>query len=374
MSIITGSHPNRRAVLAGAAALPAGLALPGLAHANDAPATLAYRGVVYDTGTDIGYEGYLSRLSWHEEDVRREIATIAKQLHCTAIQIVGTELPRLELASRIASEHGLQIWLQPRLFEQDGQTQLSHMAEGAKLAARLADEGRNIVFSVGCETSLFQRDMVPGDTFSERLGPLFSATGDDAAAITARLNTYLASAVATASAHFSGPLTYSAGSWERVDWTPFDLVGINLYRDRNNREAYRDILRGHMGQGKPTIITEFGSCTFEGAGDYGAGGFQIVDYATQPPTIPERFVRSEQTQAREIGELLAIFAEEGVAGAFVYNFLAQFDVHSDEPRHDLDTASHAIVKVMPGAADAPLVWEPKQAFDVIAEIYGDHAE
>ena len=110
-----------------------------------------------------------------------------------------------------------------------------------------------------------------------------------------------------------------------------------------------------------------------GAGDYGAGGFQIVDYTTQPPTIPEGFTRSEETQAREIRELLTIFAEEGVAGAFVYNFLAQFDVHSDEQRHDLDTASHAIVKVRPGAEDAPLVWEPKQAFDVIAEIYSDHA-
>ena len=373
MTIITVNHPNRRVILGAAAAVPVGLALAGLARASDAPAPLAYRGVVYDTGTGIGYEGYLSRLSWHEEDVRREIGAMAEQLHCTAVQIVGTDLARLELASRVAGEHGLQVWLQPRLFEQDGPTQLSHMAEGAELAATLAAEGLDVVFSVGCETSLFQRGLVPGATFAERLAPLFSASGEDAEAIAASLNAYLATAVAAAAEHFDGPLTYSAGSWERVDWSPFDLVGVNLYRDRNNRPAYRDILHGHMGHGKPTVITEFGSCTFEGAGDYGAGGFQIVDYTTQPPTIPEGFTRSEETQAREIRELLTIFAEEGVAGAFVYNFLAQFDVHSDEQRHDLDTASHAIVKVRPGAEDAPLVWEPKQAFDVIAEIYGDHA-
>lgn len=150
-------------------------------------------------------------------------------------------------------------------------------------------------------------------------------------------------------------------------------MAVNLYRDRKNRAVYRDALRSHMRHGKPPVITEFGSCTFEGASDYGAAGFMIVDYGTELPTIPEGYARSEAEQAREIVELLGIFAEENVAGALVYNFLAQFDTHSDDPRQDLDMASHAIVKTMPGPEDAPLVWEPKQAFHAIAEIYGDRA-
>lgn len=366
-------RPTRRLVLVSSAALAATLILARSLRAERNSA-MQYRGVIYDTGTDIGYEGYLSRISWHESDVRREIAAIRDELHCNAIQVVGTDLSRLDLASRIASEHGLTVWLQPRLFEQDAEAQLSHMTETAKLATELAENGADIVFSVGCETSLFQRGLVPGETFSERLQPLFTATGDAAEQIAERLNAFLRASVEAASAHFSGPLTYSAGSWERVDWTPFDIAGVNLYRDQRNRANYRQILRGHLGQGKPLVITEFGCSTFEGAGQYGAGGFEIVDYATQPPSIPETFVRSEEEQARELVELLTIFEEEGVSGAFVYNFLSQFDVYSDDPRYNLDTASHAIVKTMPGEADAPLTWEPKIAFQAVADVYTQHAE
>lgn len=366
-------QPTRRLVLGASAALAASLGLPGLLRAQG-NTTMPSRGVIYDTGTDIGFDNYFSRMSWHESDVRREIAAISDELHCNAIQVVGTDLSRLELASRVASEYGLTVWLQPRLFEQDAQAQLSHMTETAELATELAENGVDIVFSVGCETSLFQRGLVPGETFSERLQPLFTATGDAAEQIAERLNAFLAASVGAASAHFSGPLTYSAGSWERVDWTPFEIAGVNLYRDQRNRANYREILRGHLGHGKPLVITEFGCSMFEGAGQYGAGGFEIVDYTTQPPSIPETFVRSEEEQARELVELLTIFEEEGVYGAFIYNFLSQFDVYSEDPQYNLDTASHAIVKTMPGGADAPLTWEPKLAFHAVADVYTQHAE
>lgn len=365
-------RPSRRLFLGASAAISASLALPhpSRAKGND---TLQYRGVIYDTGTDIGYPGYLSRMSWHDEDVRRELAAIHEQLHCNTIQIVGTDLSRLRAASTVASALGLTVWLQPRLFEQDAQAQLSHMANAARLAATLAEEGVDIVFSVGCETSLFQKGLVAGETFAERLGPLLTAKGEAAEQTAIRLNRFLREAVDLASSHFSGQLSYSAGSWERVDWTPFDIVGVNLYRDQRNHANYREVLRGHMDHDKPLVVTEFGCSTFEGAGQYGAGGFQIVDYTTLPPSIPEQFVRSEREQAREIVELLSIFEQEGISGAFVYNFLSQFDAYSDDPRRDLDTASHAIVKTMPGKADEPLTWEPKAAFHAIAEVYRDQA-
>lgn len=368
---VTG--PNRRDVLAGGLAVAAGLAMARPVAAQEAK-TLARRGVVYDTGTYMGYEGHLSRISWHEADVRRDIAAIATELHCNAIQIAGTEPDRLRLATEAALEQGLQVWLQPRVMERPADVQLAQMEEAARFAGPLAAEGGDIVLNVGCEVTLFQQGIVPGERFGDRIPALFSATGDEAERITRELNAYLARAVETARQHFAGPLTYSAGSWERVDWAPFDLVGVNLYRDRTNRDAYRLQLQGHMSHGKPLVVTEFGCGTFEGAGEFGAASFMIVDYSVEPPRIPDQFVRSEEEQAREIAEQLQIFAEEGVEGAFVYNFLSQFDWHHEDPRRDIDMASHAIVKVAQTAADAPLTWEPKAAFHEVARLYQGFAE
>ena len=57
----------------------------------------------------------------------------------------------------------------------------------------------------------------------------------------------------------------------------------------------------------------------------------------------------------------------------MYTF-ARYDLpHRDDPRADLDTASAGVVKVLDGQRgrrypDMP--WEPKAAFDALAEYYG----
>lgn len=351
--------------MVGAAAAGSALAQPAKAEA------MQYRGVTYDTGTNFDASNYISRLSWHESDVREEIAAIREGLNCNAIQITGTDHDRLQFAMATARENGLAVWLQPRIFEKTAEEQLSHMVEAAKYSGQFAKGGGEIVFNIGCEFTIFQQGLVPGNGFAERIRAIFSAERPEQQRIRTGLNAYLARAAEAARDQFDGSLTYGAGAWESVDWQPFDIAGVNLYRDNNNRASYRETLRGHMQHGVPLVITEFGTCTFEGAGQYGATGFMIIDYSVEPPRVPEQFVRSEQEQAREIADLLDIFIGEGVTGAFVYNFLSQFDVHSDDPRQDLDMASHAIVKVRAVAGDAPLEWEPKQAFQEIARVYGE---
>jgi hypothetical protein len=44
--------------------------------------------------------------------------------------------------------------------------------------------------------------------------------------------------------------------------------------------------------------------------------------------------------------------------------------HSASPEHDLDTASHGIVKVMPTVEGEPPRWEPKEAFDEVDRRFG----
>jgi hypothetical protein len=81
--------------------------------------SLTYKGVNYDTGTNYGAGGVLSREVWRPDLAGLEIQAIRDQLHCNAIGIFGTDVDRLAQAASVASEHGLYVWLQPRLVDAD---------------------------------------------------------------------------------------------------------------------------------------------------------------------------------------------------------------------------------------------------------------
>jgi len=88
--------------------------------------------------------------------------------------------------------------------------------------------------------------------------------------------------------------------------------------------------------------------------------------------------RDEHEQASYLRELLDVFDAEGVDAAFVYTF-ARYDLaHRDDPYMDLDRASAGVVKVLdsqsapsdPRRRYADMPWEPKAAFDALADCYG----
>src|SRR5690606_36635113 len=103
------------------------------------------------------------------------------------------------------------------------------------------------------------------------------------------LNEFLQQVVEVSRAEFGGDITYGSGFWEQVDWSLFDIIGLNHYRTPMNLEgdAFASSLRPYVESGMPVVITEFGLCTFEGAAEMGGGGFAIVDWSTDPHTIPE---------------------------------------------------------------------------------------
>jgi hypothetical protein len=185
------------------------------------------------------------------------------------------------------------------------------------------------------------------------------------------LNDLLVRANAAAREVFAGTVSYGSGSWEDVDWSDFDLVGVDLYRDATNRDTYVDQLRSYARHGKPVVITEFGCCAYEGAEDAGGSGYAIIDWAHDPPQLTGEYVRSEQVQAETIGNLLDLFQVENVHGAFVHTFVEPGQTYSPDPRYDLDMASFGVVKTFPegtgkGYEEAGY-WEPKQAFATIAD-------
>jgi hypothetical protein len=140
------------------------------------------------------------------------------------------------------------------------------------------------------------------------------------------------------------------------------------------------------------VITEFGCCTYRGAEDAGGQGWAIVDVTQMPPRLNGDYQRDEAVQARELTELLAIFDEAGVDGAFVHTFVSPISPYSEDPRYDLDMASYSLVRSdasrlgelaarIPGIAELPwhdgqpgtaypgMPWEPKQSFRAIAGFY-----
>ena len=80
--------------------------------------------------------------------------------------------------------------------------------------------------------------------------------------ISARVNDFLGRAVALVRERFGGKVTYAAVPLEHVDWTPFDIVSMDLYRSAEIADHFAEGVRTLVAQGKPVAITEFGSACY----------------------------------------------------------------------------------------------------------------
>ncbi len=245
-------------------------------------------------------------------------------------------------------------------------------ARGARPAARpealRRDHAGAVTLIAGCEHMLFTPGIVPGATFLQRIANLSSGKLDFAAA-ERRLNVFLGRAAQAVRPHFHGPLTYAAAEFEAVDWQRFDLVGLDYYAFHTDRAGHTRTLRPYRRWGKPIVICEFGCCTYRGAPRRGGDGYDIVDYSHRPPVLTGRHVRSERTQARYVAHMLDVFESERLHSASLYTFIEPDQPFVADPRHDLDTAAFAIVKVIRARPDdpaSPYRWRRKLAFDAVA--------
>lgn len=333
---------------------------------------LTLKGINYDTGTNY-MPGYLSREVWNQALIRKEIRAIKDELNCNTINIYGSDSQRMTECARIALECGLAVWLQPRLIDSSPEQMLAHLAEVARAAETLRQRHGNVTLSAGCELSIFMAGIIPRQSFLQRakwlgslwwlwmLLPRFNQ----------RLNAHLKKASAVARSHFKGQISYGSGIWEKIDWSAFDLVGLNYYREASNYSSYLSDLRGFQRHRKPIVITEFGCCSFEGADKLGGSGDSIVDYTQLMPRLKGLHTRDERVQANVIVELLKLYEAENLFGAFVFEFTEPSHPYSADPRYDLDMASYGIVKVHPYSDKTPNTeeWEPKLAFHEIAKLY-----
>ncbi len=357
------------------------------------------RGVCYDVGRVM--EGLNWRPVFDAQEVHRELEIIRVDLHCNTVRICGQDVDRLVVAGRDALEQGFEVWFSPELWDESPSETLSYVAEAARSAEPLhRDFPGQVVFSVGSELALFMRGILEGDTFSERISsPTFRGrlrTG----AHNALLNEFLSNTNAAVRGAFGGAVTYASVPFESVEWRQFDYVSVDLYRDARTKDGFRDLLRRYCSFDQPVAITEFGCCTYRGAAEAGANGWNIIDDSTMPPQLNAAHVRDESEQARELGELLAIFDDAGVDATFVFTFAQPLNVYCDVAAYDFDMPSYSLVKsfgnrlgaaatgpgtlarALPslpwdlsrsGTTYADMPWEPKESFRAVAEFYASQA-
>jgi hypothetical protein len=338
------------------------------------------KGISYDTG--FLHKGTFSRELFDLQVVKRELRIIRDDLHCTAVRVMGGDPERIELAATYAADLGLEVWFSPYPLELTTDEMLSLFADCAERAERLRQRGAEVVFVTGAELSLMNKGFLPGDSTDERIALLSrpDRVREQIGEISTRVNDFLGKAVALVREHFGGQVTYASVPLERVDWAPFDIMSMDLYRSAEVADRFAEGVRGLVAQGKPVAITEFGTAGYQGAGERGARGLEIVEYdqdIRKPIRLKGEHVRDEAGQAAYLRELLEAFDVGGIDSAFVFTFALYDHVHrpDGDPREDLDLASYGVVKVYEdrfGSTYPGLPWEPKAAFAALADYYREH--
>jgi len=339
------------------------------------------KGITFDTG--FFSAGTSTREPFDAEIVRREMRIIRDDLHCNAVRVTGGDPERLKIAATYAADAGLEVWVCPFT---NGLTQdelLDLLADCAEHAERLRRSGSEVVMLTGSELSLFTVGFLPGGTLQERLALVADPLRVRAiiGEVRVRINDFLRRAVDVVRARFGGKVSYASLSLEGVDWARFDIISTDsAYRTAATAARFRENIRAFVAQGraqgKPVAITEFGCTTHRGAAN-GGGDLDLVVWGDdgRPARLKGEYVRDEDEQATYLREVLEVFAAEGVDDAFVNTF-ARYDLpHRSDPHTDFDMASFGVVKVLDGTSglrgqrypDMP--WEPKAAFDTLADCY-----
>ncbi|WP_229909870.1 abortive phage infection protein [Streptomyces flavofungini] len=331
---------------------------------------LVRRGVMYECE-----DGETPHTGWKRTRMRSDMRSIRRELHANSVAAFGTGVERLTATATEAAEHGMHVWLQPRMADVPEREILDHLAETGRQAERLRRQGARVYLSVGCEFILFVPGIVPGANAVERIENMLKGNWNPEAA-QRKLTRFIGLAAKTGRRVFRGPLTYGSAHGDKVDWDLFDIVSVNYYESFADPRGHVKELAPYRKWGKPVAITECGTCTFKGAPDAGGMGWDVVDYSKPKPEVRMGVRRSEHTQAQYLGEVLNVFEQMNLHAAMVYQFVTSDAPHRRERRYDLDIASYSLTKAIWKAADSPTArwhWEPKESFHAVARHFA-HAE
>jgi hypothetical protein len=342
------------------------------------------KGVNYDVGTVMGVDW---RPDYDPKVVERELEIIQNDLHCNAVGISGKHIDRVLLTAEAAIRQGVEAWLNPADWsDKPPDATLAYITEAAQAAQPLHERHPGkVVLSIGSEFTLFMQGIVPGKSFRQRASTVFRTDVIKTGRHNQPLNDFLGRAAAEVRRVFTGPVMYRSLPWERVEWSPFDIIGVDHYLADRIQDQYIDMVKPLFTYGKPVVNTGFGFNTTTGpvTGMLGTLGdlpfFRILLH--QRPGIG-RFVRpkvkvvkerDEALQAQRLVNNLKLLDEAGFHGAFMDTFTLPTYTYSDTPKYDLDRLSSNLVKYFDdgrhGTTYPDMRWEPKDAFRAVAEYY-----
>jgi hypothetical protein len=330
-----------------------------------------YKGITYDVGTEYT-PGYFTVDELTADKLAFDFDAIKNQLNCNSVRIYGKDIDRLSQAADIALKTGLHVWFSPRLIDAGITETLSYLQKAAKAAQQLKDDhpGQEVVFIIAGEATIDIAGFVDGANLHQRIKNLMKPMFFIKNALGIKLpfqnkfDTFLKEGVSVVKTQFNGKITYASAMWEKVDWSLFDFVAMNLYKASFNASHFNKTLKSLFSTQKPVIITEFGCCSYDGADKKGPAGYFVLNSAVDPPVFIEQCTRNEQVQADYLTGLLKIYDDFSVEGTFVFDFQTPKMLHRDDPAKDYDMASFAVTKTTADGA-----WQPKQSFRAVAEYY-----
>jgi len=332
---------------------------------------MKYKGITYDVGTEYS-PGHSTVDELTAEKLICDFSAIKNELHCNSVRLYGKDIGRLSLAADIALKTGLHVWFSPRLIDAGIEDTLAYLKSAAKAAQLLQEKypGQEIIFIIAGEATIDIAGFVDGDNLHQRIKNLMKPAFFIKNALGIKpgfqkqFDRFLTDAATVVKNEFKGKITYASAMWERLDWTLFDFVAMNLYKASFNASTFNKTLKSLFAKQKPVIITEFGCCSYNGADKKGPAGYFVLNTAVYPPVFTEPCTRNEQVQADYITGLLQTYDEFLVEGTFVFDFQTPKLPHNSDPSKDYDMASFSIIKTMENGS-----WQPKQSFDAVAEYY-----
>jgi len=347
---------------------------------------MEHKGVNYDVGTVLGLKW---RPDYDPQVVKRELEIIKNDLHCNAVGISGKDIGRVVVTAEAALSQGLEAWLNPADWNDiPPESTLAYITEAARAAETLhAGHPGKVVLSIGSEFTLFMQGIVPGKTLMQRAVTVRKSDIIKTGQHNQPLNDFLSKAVTEVRKVFSGPIMYRSLVWEHVDWSNFDIIGVDHYWAEQIKDRYVDMVKPLFAYGKPVINTGFGFNTTAAPvtgmlatlGD--APGLSLARLLHQQPVIG-RFIRpklkviserDEAVQAKRLVDNLKLLDGAGFSGAFMDTFILSIFPYSDTPKYDLDRTNSSLVKYFEGGRHGTtypdMTWEPKEAFRAVAAYY-----
>jgi hypothetical protein len=273
--------------------------------------------------------------------VRRDLREMRK-CGFEGIRLTGNKLSWLLSIAGEAKKLGFEVWLCPREPMLTFREYLEKMREFANAA-----EKKNIdVFLVGNELGLELRDFSQIQGYENRCGENWRRFENEFRQRENIFREYLTSLAKEAKKHFSGPVTYAAGTWEldSISWSEFDIVSANLYLwKRFAEKQYEETLEKLKKHGKPVVITEFGFTSTKEAWEIGPRHIYetrkfpiwIRNFLISNPSLVREILKfnpaillrvkiphhyDEETQKILIQKNLEILAKSKASQAFVFEW------------------------------------------------------